>query len=86
MYVCIEVALCGVPMGLGVQLGLGKGPIKIGSNVPTLRVSSVPYFARWVILAHCVCAFCSQLYSGQLRVLDYVLSLMCFWDCDTLNT
>ena len=25
MYVCIEVALCGGPMGLGVQLGLGDG-------------------------------------------------------------
>ena len=35
MYVCLEVALCGVPMERGVQLGLAEGPIKSGSNVPT---------------------------------------------------
>ena len=35
MYVCIEVALCRVHMGSGVQLGLEEGPIKSGSNVPT---------------------------------------------------
>ena len=28
MYVSIEVALHGVPMEWGVQLGLGEGPIK----------------------------------------------------------
>ena len=28
MYVCIEVALCGMPMESGVQLDLGEGPIK----------------------------------------------------------
>ena len=55
MYVCIEVALRGVPMGSRVQLGLGEGPIKSGSNVPTPRVPSVPRHARWLILAHCVC-------------------------------
>ena len=31
MYVCIEVALRGVPMERGVQLGLGEGPSKVGS-------------------------------------------------------
>ena len=35
MYVYIEVALCGVPMESGIQLGLGEGPIISGSNVPT---------------------------------------------------
>ena len=35
VYVCIEVALREVPMGLGVLQGLGEGPIKSGSNVPT---------------------------------------------------
>ena len=29
MYVCIEVALRGVPMGSGVKLGPGEGPIEI---------------------------------------------------------
>ena len=37
LYVCIEVDHRGVPMGLGVQPGLGVMPIKSGSNVPTLR-------------------------------------------------
>ena len=33
--VCIEVVHHGVPMGSGIQLGLGEGPIKSESNVPT---------------------------------------------------
>ena len=44
MYVCVKVALRGVPMGSGVQLGLGEGPIKwvqcpnpVGTIGPTLR-------------------------------------------------
>ena len=35
LYVCIEVAFRGVPMKSSVQLGLGDGPVKSGSNVPT---------------------------------------------------
>ena len=49
MYVCIKVALRGVPMESGVQLGLG--PIKSGSNVPTLQVPSVPRHTGWFVLA-----------------------------------
>ena len=30
MYVCIEVALCGLPMERGIQMGLGRGPSKVG--------------------------------------------------------
>ena len=37
MYLCIKVSLCGVPMESCTQLGLGEGPIKSGSNVPTPR-------------------------------------------------
>ena len=35
IYVCIEVALCGLPMERGVQLGLGEMPFKSGNNAPT---------------------------------------------------
>ena len=52
MYVCIEVALREVPMGSGIQLGLGEGPIKGRSNVPTPQVPSVPCHAHWLILTH----------------------------------
>ena len=55
MYVCIEVALCGVHMGSGVQLGLEERPIESGSNVPAPQVPLVPRHGRWFILAHCVC-------------------------------
>ena len=41
-------------MESGVQLGLGRGPVKSGPNVPTPRVPSIPRHARWLILAHCV--------------------------------
>ena len=60
MYVCIEVALCGDPMERGVQLGLGKGPIK-WVQCPN------PADTSWLILAQST--FCSQHYSGQLRVI-----------------
>ena len=43
-----------------------EGALK-GSNVPTPRVLSVPRPACWLILAQCT--FCSQLYSGKLRVI-----------------
>ena len=43
--VCIEAALCGFPMEGGVQLGLGEGPMKSGSNVSNLWVPSVPCHA-----------------------------------------
>ena len=51
VYVCIKVVLRGVPMEKDVQLGLGEGPIKSGSNVPTSRVPLVPSHANWLILA-----------------------------------
>ena len=49
MYVCIEVALRGVPMEKGVQLGQGEGldpgggAHPNGSNIPTPRVPSVTH-------------------------------------------
>ena len=49
-YVCIEVALSGVPMGSGVQLGVEEGLIKSGSNVPTPPVPFVSRHTRWLIL------------------------------------
>ena len=49
-----------------VQLGLGKGPMKSGSNVPAFRVPSVPRCARWNTYLRRM-PFLSQLYSGQLR-------------------
>ena len=64
MYVPIEVAHQGVPMGSGVQLGLGEGPIKSGSNVSTPRVPHVTHADSYSRKS----AFCRQLYSGQLRV------------------
>ena len=70
MYICSEVALlCGVPIERGVQLGLGKGPIKSGSPMSQPRGyhrSRVTHTGSY--LAN-VCAFCNQLDSGQLRVI-----------------
>ena len=45
-----------LPMKSGVQLGLGEGSIKSGSNVPTPWVPSVPRHARWHVLTH-YCVF-----------------------------
>ena len=52
VYVCIEIALHGMPMERDVQLGLGEGPIKSGSNVPIPAVPLIPRHARWLILTH----------------------------------
>ena len=43
MYVCIEVALLGVPMARVVQLGLVEGPIKSGSNVSAPQYQQYRY-------------------------------------------
>ena len=61
-----------VPMESGVQLGLGEGDAKSGSNVPILRYHRyrVTYAGSY---SHTVCAFCSQLYSGQLRVNGFLM-------------
>ena len=60
MYECLEAALCGVPMGLG------EGPIKSGSNVPTPR-----YYRYHVTHAGSysgtLVRFLSQIYSRQLK-------------------
>ena len=54
LYVGIEVALHGVPMERDVQLGLGEGPVKSGSNDPT-RADTVSRMlaCTWAL----VCAF-----------------------------
>ena len=73
MYACIEVSLCGVPMGSDVQLGLGEGPIGIVGPMSQPR-GTIDTASR--TLAHIctlVCAFCSQLYSGQLRVTCFLI-------------
>ena len=51
MYVSIRVALLGVPVEKGVQLGLGEGPVKSGSNVPTPPVLLVLRHTHGLILA-----------------------------------
>ena len=51
--------------------GPGGGAVK-GSNVPTPRVQSVPRHTHWLILAQT--AFCSQHYSGQLRVICILMT------------
>ena len=55
MYQCIEVALRGVPMGSGVQLGLGEGPIKVGPISQPRGIIDTRH-SRWTVLAH-LCAF-----------------------------
>ena len=39
-------------MESGIQLDLGEGPIKSGSNVPTPREPLVPRCPHWLILVH----------------------------------
>ena len=56
--------------GRGHPTGPGGGALKSGSNVPTHRVPSVPRHSRWLIPAQS--AFCSQRYSGQLRVICFL--------------
>ena len=60
LYACIEAVLRGLPIERGVQLGLGEGPIKSGSNFPTPRRPLVPRHAHWPILTHWA-LFCGQL-------------------------
>ena len=77
MYICMyEWMYRGFPSwsahGKGLQLGLGEGPFKSGSNAPTRRYHR-PRVLHADLYLHTVCAFCSQLYSGKPRV---VCSLM----------
>ena len=59
-------------MERGVQLGLGEGPIKSGSNVPTpryhqYRVTHAGSYSRTHV------RFLNQLYSRQLRVSCFLM-------------
>ena len=59
-------------MEKAVQLGLGEGPIKSGSNVPTLRYHQ--YRVMRVVSCSLTCVrFLSQLYSRQLRVSCFLM-------------
>ena len=64
-HVCIEVALCEVPMFKGVQPGLGEGPIKVGpmSQPRGYHRSCVIHAGSYLPTMF---AFCSQPCSGQL--------------------
>ena len=51
-----------LPLESGVQLGLGEGPIKSGSNVRTPQVS----LARTLSHTYTYSAFCSQAAKSEL--------------------
>ena len=67
MYACIELPFVELPVGSGVQMGLGMGPInKVGpmSQPRGYHQSRVMYAGSYL---HTWCAFCNQFYSRQLR-------------------
>ena len=66
VYVGINVALRGVPMERGVQLGLGEGPVK-WVQCPNPAGSIGPASGTLAHTCALLCAFCSQLYSRELR-------------------
>ena len=65
MYVCIEVALRGMPMERGDQLGLGRDPQEVQCPNPAGTNGPV---SPMLTDTRTFSAFCSQLCSGQLRV------------------
>ena len=67
MYVCIDIALCGVLMGSGIQLGLVERPIK-WVQCPNPAGTIGPASGTLAHTCTLLWAFCNQLYSGQLRV------------------
>ena len=64
MYVCIEAVLRRVPMEKGVQHGLGGG---VQCPNPTGTIGPASRTLRLILAPQS--AFCSQLYSGQLKVI-----------------
>ena len=68
MYVCIEVPFVKMPMGSGIQLGQGEGPIRLVGPISQPRGT---IDTASLTLAH-TCAlnvcFLNQLYFRQIRV------------------
>ena len=71
MYVCIEVALCGVSVETGIKLGLEEGPIK-WVQCPVYHWSRVTHAGSHL---RTTLRFCSQLYSRQLRVTRILIGM-----------
>ena len=63
MYVCIEVALCGMPMERAIQLGQGEGPIGIVGPI------SQPRGYQWSRVTH------ADMYSHKCMCFPYQLLL-----------